>query len=334
MSLRITSSSGASLGIGGNSVKTVTVNRENKARDAVDKKPTASTRESSSTVKTQDRLRFELSTLSKESVSAQENISFHQVALNGLDTIERNLENLQEKPTGKDAQLAIRNLRDAVENTRFEGKEVLKNDQEEDDSIQAVVISRPPKAGTYAVKIVSGEADQNNLSFSIKVTDQDNLEKVITTSVSPATGAIEGIELYFETDPVAITAGRVKDQETTLVVREDDSDRFPIPSFKREVSRLESSTNPDAIQRTAKEALRKVETTRKGLEETYSEVSSKFQNLETTKENLNAARTETNSLSGALNALNTVKDQLSQELPTVKDLYTGENLSNSKNLLD
>jgi len=252
MSLRITSSSGASLGIGGNSVKTVTVNRENKARDAVDKKATASTRESSSTVKTQDRLRFELSTLSKESVSAQENISFHQVALNGLDTIERNLENLQEKPTGKDAQLAIRNLRDAVENTRFEGKEVLKNDQEEDDSIQAVVISRPPKAGTYAVKIVSGEADQNNLSFSIKVTDQDNLEKVITTSVSPATGAIEGIELYFETDPVAITAGRVKDQETTLVVREDDSDRFPIPSFKREVSRLESSTNPDAIQRTAK----------------------------------------------------------------------------------
>ena len=84
--------------------------------------------------------------------------------------------------------------------------------------------------------------------------DEEGTQKTVTTSLSPATGIIEGVQLYFETDADSIPA------TSSLEIKDEVSSRIEVPEFNRDLSRLESAiSDPKLFSERLEQTTRKLE---------------------------------------------------------------------------
>jgi len=295
----------------------------------------AEPRQAEQTVNSGDRLRFELSSLNRKSVDIQSNISFHQTAQESLAKVEASVRELQDSPEDQgSADAALEAFKSVVDEASFEGKPLFDSPEtrSSDENLEAVVVSKPPKIGTYSVSIVNGEKAPQNLEFTIKVSEtsgKESYEKTITASVSPATGVIEGIELYFE-----VPNEPPRKIQAEIEVKDSDPNRFQLPSFERDLKKLEANrNNPEKLKATAEQTAKKVESVKAGVEETLKSGTAEFQSLSTAQENLRAAGNDLDSLSTAFNAISEVNDKLSSA-EDISSLFGNADLDSSKSLLE
>ena len=71
--------------------------------------------------------------------------------------------------------------------------------------------------------------------------DEEGTQKTVTASLSPATGLIEGVQLYFEIDADSIPA------TASLEIKDEPTSRIEIPDFRRDLDRLETSISNDEL---------------------------------------------------------------------------------------
>ena len=115
-------------------------------------------------VEAQEKLRYEVSILNRRSVQLQETISERQSTAGSLKEFQRVLNELEGNPDSE----TLENAKEVVQRN----PEVFKGqaNRSDNDSVEPVTISRPPKVGSYSVEILTGETKHPEaVSYTIKL---------------------------------------------------------------------------------------------------------------------------------------------------------------------
>ena len=223
-------------GPGGNNQVKLRYAEVKSARSAVKQSESPDTVSSGKSLDTQEKLRYEVSALNRKSVQLQENISERQTTAGTLDEFRQVLSQLERDPDIETLENAKKIVGSNPE--VFKGQA----NRTDNDSVEPVTVSRPPKVGSYSVEILTGETKHPEaVSYTIKLVDEEGTQKTVTASLSPATGLIEGVQLYFETDADSIPA------TASLEIKDEPTSRIEIPDFRRDLDRLETSISNDEL---------------------------------------------------------------------------------------
>ena len=274
-----------------------------------------------------DPLRYELTSLNEQSVAIQREISSRQSTLSRLDQLKQEISNLSNAPSSESLSASVNNLRDLLGDSSSIGSLGLtKTAQTSSDNpaVDPVVVQEPPQVGSYKVSIL-GKVSADALQFEIEVADGPEFKKSLVTALSPATGIIEGVEIYFEE--------KEGQQEAEITVQSVANGEFPVPDFRGDIEQLSnSSEQPETFERRALALTRKVDTTIDGLQRSLDRELSNFQNIANAQENIRAAVSEPRSVTNAFSALQSLNTEISKQSSGLTNLF---NSSDSvKNLLD
>lgn len=274
-------------------------------------------------VEAQEKLRYEVSILNRRSVQLQETISERQSTAGSLKEFQRVLNELESNPDSE----TLENAKEVVQRN----PEVFKGqaNRSDNDSVEPVTISRPPKVGSYSVEILTGETKHPEaVSYTIKLVDEEGTQKTVTASLSPATGLIEGVQLYFETDANSIPA------TASLEIKDEAAAKIEVPAFKRDLSRLESAiSDPEVFSERLEQTNRKVEAVTNAVKDDLGIETRKFLKLSNTQENLRASESDFQSVSSAFDALDDIKSDI-KSLADADQLFTNQDPAQAKNLLE
>ncbi len=271
----------------------------------------------------QEKLRFEVSALNRKSVEMQETISERQTTAGTLEEFKQVLNQLEGNPDLE----TLENAKEIV----GRNPEVFKGqaNRSDNNSIEPITVSRPPKVGSYSVEILTGQTKHPQaVSYTIKLVDEEGTQKTVTTSLSPATGVIEGVQLYFETDADSIPA------TSSLEIKDESSSRIEVPEFNRDLSRLESAiSDPELFSERLEQTTRKLEAVTDAVNNDLSYETRKFLTLSNAQENLRASESDFQSVNSAFDALDDVKNDI-KNLEDADQLFTNQNPVQAKNLLE
>lgn len=272
-----------------------------------------------------DPLRFELTNLNEQSVSIQKKISSHQTTLSSLEKFYEEVEALKSASgNAGEVESSLNSLERIIQSSEFEGRSRLKGSSSAtstNSEVEPVIVADPPQIGSYKLSIL-GKVSADSLQFEIQVADEPNFKKSLITALSPATGIIEGVEVYFEEK-----AGR---QEAELEIKGPENGEFPLPDFSRNLDRLKTLQNdPESLEREAALTLRKVGTTIDGLRRGLDGELSKFQNISNAQENIRAAVSEPRSVSNAFAALEDLNAEISKQSTNLSNLFNSSDTAKS-----
>lgn len=272
---------------------------------------------------TQEQLRYEISSLSRKSVELQKDVSDRQSTAEVLEDFHDLLEDLKHSPS----ETSMSRLRSFVE----DNSEVFRGQANgsSNDKIEPVTVSRPPKIGAYSIAIFTGQTRHpESVSYTIKLVDEENIQKTVTASVSPLSGLIEGVELYFETDNDATP------MMAELSIADEESRKIEVPTFSKDLERLEVSL-PDAAEfdRQLNQTGQKLDSIRKGVHDDLNKTRQQFITLNSTQENLRATDADSRSVITAFVALDNLKEEIKNFSETDK-LFNSHDLTQAKSLLD
>jgi len=274
-------------------------------------------------VAAQEKLRYEVSALNRKSVELQEAISERQSTAGSLEDFKQALSKLERNPDTE----TLQNAKDLIE----QNPEVFKGqaNQSDNESVEPVTVSRPPKVGSYSVEILTGETKHPEaVSYTIKLVDEEGTQKTVTASFSPATGLIEGVQLYFETDADSIPA------TASLEIKDEAASKIEVPEFKRDLERLESAlSDSEVFSERLEQTTRKLESVTNAVKDDLGKESRKFLTLRNTQENLRASESDFQSVSSAFDALDDVKSNI-KNLADADQLFANQDPVQTKNLLE
>lgn len=270
-----------------------------------------------------ERLRYEISSLNRKSVEIQESVQESQSTELILEDFGRALNELRDKPSLE----TLQNVKELIhQNPKvFRGQP----NRSSNDRVEPVTISRPPKVGAYSIEIFTGQTRHpESVSYTIKLVDEEGTQKTVTASVSPANGLIEGVELYFETDADSIPA------VAQLEIKDDESKNLKVPSFEKDIQRLETALNDQAaFDKHLQQTNRKLDSVRQGIHSELRQAHQSFLTLNSTQENLRAMESDFLSVSSAFDALDDVKNDL-KKFSSADQLYRNHDPSKTKSLLE
>jgi len=197
------------------------------------------------------------------------------------------------------------------------------------DRIEPITVSRPPKVGSYSVAIFTGQSRHPEaVSYTIKLVDEEDTQKTVTASVSPLSGLIEGVELYFETDNDTMPV------LAELSIKEEDSKRIEVPTFSKDLERLEATLNDSTeFEKQFKQTSHKLDSVRKGVHNDLKKAREQFIILSSTQENLRATDNDPHSVSTAFVALDDLKTEI-KSFTGADRLFSNHDLTQAKSLLD
>ena len=310
-------------GPGGNNQVKLRYAEVKSSRSAVKQSELQDTVSSGKSLDSQEKLRYEVSALNRKSVELQKNISERQTTAGTLDEFQQVLSKLERDPD-------IETLESAKEIVGG-NPEVFKGqaNRTDNDSVEPVTVSRPPKVGSYSVEILTGETKHPEaVSYTIKLVDEEGTQKTVTASLSPATGLIEGVQLYFETDADSIPA------TASLEIKDEPTSRIEIPDFKRDLDRLETSiSNDELFSERLEQTTRKLESVTNAVRSDLGSETRKFLSLANAQENLRASESDFQSVSSAFDALDEVKSDI-KNLADADQLFTNQDPTQAKSLLE
>ncbi len=323
MSLKISSMPFSARGPGGNNQVRLRIADVKSAQSTKESSSASSVSDGESSKVSQEKLRYEVSALNRKSVQLQGAISERQSTVGSLEDFRQALDNLERNPD-----------KESLENA----KEIIKRNPEvfqgqanssDNESVEPVTVSRPPKVGSYSVEIMTGETNHPEaVSYTIKLIDEEGTQKTVTASFSPATGLIEGVQLYFETDADSIPA------TASLEIRDEVSERIEVPEFKRDLSKLESTvSDPQAFSERLTQTSRKLESVTNAVKDDLGQETRKFLTLSNTQENMRASESDFQSVNSAFDALDDVKSEI-KNLADADQLFTNQDPAQAKNLLE
>jgi hypothetical protein len=163
------------------------------------------------------------------------------------------------------------------------------------------------------------------LQYRIQVADEPDFKKSLLTALSPATGIIEGVEIYFEE--------KEGKQEAELEIKAPVDGDFPVPDFQNSLAKLETrQENPEQLEREADQTLRKIGTTINGLSEGLDGDISRFQSISNAQENIRAAVSEPRSVSNAIEALESLNSEIVKQSSNLSNLFNSSDTA--KDLLE
>jgi len=282
----------------------------------------------SSPSRSSDPLRFELTNLNEQSISLQKRISSHQTTLSTLEDLASKVDELQTKPADSSAvQNGLQEMENLIDTSEFEGRSLLKGSGKSSSSnpdIEPVVVKDPPQIGKYKLSIL-GKVSNDSLQFRIEVADEPEFKKSMVTALSPATGIIEGVEVYFEE--------KEGTQEAELEIRSAEEGDFPVPDFQKSLENLKDSREvPEQLQREAEQTKRKIETTIDGVSQGLDQEISRFQNISNAQENIRAAVSEPRSVNSAIQALESLNTEIVKQSSNLVNLFNSSDTA--KDLLE
>ena len=276
-----------------------------------------------------DQFRYELSNLNERSVGLQKEISLQQTVLGGLQKLSDEVQPIADH--AKNAiivQGSLERISDILKTSKFEGKSVLTNSPHKSSNpkIEPITIAEPPKIGTYSVSIL-GKVENSSLSFTLNVSSLQDQKRSITTAFSPATGIIEGVELYFE---------EVEGQaEAQVTIEASENQSFAVPDFSNGLAKLEEKADDsERLKREADQNLRKIETTRGGVESSLKRKSVEFQSISTARENIKASESDALTVATAKDTLSQLNSKIVQEPISMSGLFKNYDSDSAKDLLD
>ena len=323
MSLKISSTPFSARGPGGNNQVKLRFADVKSSRPLNQNSGSSEISHGSQSLAAQEKLRYEVSALNRKSVELQETISDRQTTAGSLEELEQVLNQLEGNPDLE----TLENAKEIIgRNPKvFKGQA----NRSDNDSIEPVTVSRPPKVGSYSVEILTGETKHPEaVSYTIKLVDEEGTQKTVTASLSPATGLIEGVQLYFETDADSIPA------TASLEIRDESSSKIEVPEFKRDLSRLESAiSDPEMFSERLEQTTRKLEAVTNAVKNDLGYETRKFLTLSNTQENLRASESDVQSVNSAFDALDDVKSDI-KNLADADQLFTNQDPIQAKNLLE
>ena len=323
MSLKISSMPFGARGPGGNNQVKLRYAEVKSARSAVEQSDSPDTVSSGRPLDTQEKLRYEVSALNRKSVELQENISERQTTVGTLDEFQQVLSKLERDPDIETLENAKKIVGSNPE--VFKGQA----NRTDNDSVEPVTVSRPPKVGSYSVEILTGETKHPEaVSYTIKLVDEEGTQKTVTASLSPATGLIEGVQLYFETDADSIPA------TASLEIKDEPTSRIEIPDFRRDLDRLETSiSNEESFSERLEQTSRKLESVTNAVRSDLGSETRKFLSLANAQENLRASESDFQSVNSAFDALDEVKSDI-KSLADADQLFANQDPTQAKSLLE
>lgn len=322
MSLKISSVPIDARGAGGkNSIKVSS--SDTKSIKKTDEQIVASRSNSGVSNLTQEQLRYEVSSLSRKSVDLQKAVSERQSTSDVLDEFDRLLSELRKKPSTHSLSRIRAHVEDNSEVYRGQ------SNASSNDKIEPITVSRPPKVGSYSVAIFTGQSRHPEaVSYTIKLVDEEDTQKTVTASVSPLSGLIEGVELYFETDNDTMPV------LAELSIKEEESKRIEVPTFNKDLERLEATLNDSTeFEKLFKQTSHKLDSVRKGVHDDLKKAREQFIILSSTQENLRATDTDPHSVSTAFVALDDLKTEI-KSFSGADRLFSNHDLTQAKSLLD
>lgn len=234
-------------------------------------------------------LRYRLSAFQDESLSVQKRISELQAAESGLRKIVSQLEDFEkrtEQPSDQELEMFLK----STEEFSFNGRQLfagIDNPVQNDSSdIEPIVISVPPKPGSYTVSLIEKKQGSGQIVYTISLNeDINNKEKSIKTAVSPVNGLIEGVELYFE---------KKESFSASFVIEEKNSDKFPLPDLTRSAKKL--IADPSNFKDNLQQFQLKLETSLNGVDQELKTQLERFQKVANIFENISAADIDDSSI--------------------------------------
>ena len=121
----------------------------------------------------QEKLRYEVSALNRKSVEMQETISERQTTAGTLEEFKQVLNQLEGNPDLE----TLENAKEIV----GRNPEVFKGqaNRSDNNSIEPITVSRPPKVGSYSVEILTGQTKHPQaVSYTIKLVDEEGTQKL------------------------------------------------------------------------------------------------------------------------------------------------------------
>lgn len=274
-----------------------------------------------------DPLRYELTSLNEQSVAAQKKITSRQGTLNRLNQLKQELAKAPQAGSDEANSELLRKLDGLVKEAPDGGRQALSKtalSSSDNPEIEPVVVSEPPQVGSYKVSIL-GEVSADALQFEIEIADGPDFKKSLVTALSPATGIIEGVEVYFEE--------KVGRQDAEIVVNGSVNGEFPIPDFDESLKRLSTLLDqPEKFSREVGALVRKVDSTIEGVQRTLDHELSQFQTIANAQENIRAAVSEPRSVSNAFSALKSLNAEISKQSSSLTKLFSSSD--SVKNLLE
>ena len=323
MSLKISSMPFGARGPGGNNQVRLRIADVKSAQSTKESSSASSVSDGESSKVSQEKLRYEVSALNRKSVQLQGAISERQSTVGSLEDFRQALDNLERNPDKE----SLENAKEIIERNPevFQGQA----NSSDNESVEPVTVSRPPKVGSYSVEIMTGETNHPEaVSYTIKLIDEEGTQKTVTASVSPATGLIEGVQLYFETDADSIPA------TASLEIKDEVSERIEVPEFKRDLSRLESTvSDPQEFSERLAQTSRKLESVTNAVKDDLGQETRKFVTLSNTQENMRASESDFQSVNSAFDALDDVKSEI-KNLTDADQLFVNQDPAQTKNLLE
>lgn len=310
-------------GPGGNNQVRLRIADVKSAQSTKESSSASSVSDGESSKVSQEKLRYEVSALNRKSVQLQGTISERQSTVGSLEDFRQALDNLERNPDKE----SLENAKEIIERNPevFQGQA----NSSDNESVEPVTVSRPPKVGSYSVEIMTGETNHPEaVSYTIKLIDEEGTQKTVTASFSPATGLIEGVQLYFETDADSIPA------TASLEIKDEVSERIEVPEFKRDLSRLESTvSDPQAFSERLEQTNRKLESVTNAVKDDLGQETRKFLTLSNTQENMRASESDFQSVNSAFDALDDVKSEI-KNLTDADQLFVNQDPAQTKNLLE
>ena len=323
MSLKISSIPIGARGPGGNNQVKLRLAESKSSRSTTQVTDSQDANQNDKSIVSQEKLRYEVSALNRKSVELQETISERQTTVGSLEDLQQVLRKLEGNPD-------IETLKEAKQIVG-RNPEIFKGqaNRSDNDSVEPITVSRPPKVGSYSVEIMTGETRHPEaVSYTIKLVDEEGTQKTVTASLSPATGLIEGVQLYFETDADSIPA------TASLEIKDESTSKIEVPEFKRDLGRLESAVaEPELFSERLEQTTRKLESVTNAVKDDLGYETRKFLTLNNAQENLRASESDFLSVNSAFDALDNVKSDL-KNFADADQLFTNQDPTQAKNLLE
>ncbi|PCJ20303.1 MAG: hypothetical protein COB02_04515 [Candidatus Cloacimonadota bacterium] len=263
-----------------------------------------------------DTLRFELSTLNQKSVEMQNDISKGFSTNVALTKLSKQVDQLKFQDSNQE-----QSLDDLITRQTFEGKQVLNqkdNNSSSNNDIQAVTTSRPTKIGSYSISIFeNSKSSANEVQYTVDISSGSDYKKSVTTSLTPATGLISGIEIYY--DKTAIQKSDTKSIEAQIEVKE--SKAFSISNFKDDLQRVKESSSKQDFEDKVSQLSSKIKTNQNLITKDIESIQSQYQSTQNISENLSASDNASFDLSKAAQLVNQTQKSLLQSPETTSNLF-------------
>lgn len=274
--------------------------------------------------------RYRISPSHTEMMAIQEEITRSDIAKVALKDMRKALDSLP-NPSTRAERIAVADEIDAIASSTALHREKLFGsrypNRSSDPGMRPVTVEEPPKPGRYTVSVLKNSTanDGESISYSISVKQAGtDIVRTIETSISPATGLIQGIALHFDQPPPA---------QAEIIVAASGNRQFPLPAVEPETENLRLVNDKDSLA--AVNSLSElIDSTGKGIQSELAKLQQRFTELGNTVENM--AAMEGGDLSSAASALRTVVNSrmaMVRNSGAASKMYTGISPEQAENLL-